>query len=307
VCGEEGVDGWFQEEVGWSIGSGDKERFWEDVWLGNVNLKSLFPRLYQISMNQGQKVEEVGEWKDMNWCWNLRWRRARFEWETTLENELGMLISNVYLVRGREDARVWKSDESGSFTVRSAYECLVKADRSPQIDAFKYLWKIKTFPNVVITAWRVLLGRVPTRLCLRKRGMLLESVLCAMCQSEEESCQHLFLECKLAWSVWALCHRWIGILSVQHNDCLIHFESFHLSQCSNKQNLVWKGVWATTVRCIWEHRNLVVFNQGVVDAEEVFHNVQLKSWLWMKHKAHNFNYCFTDWVLNPMVCISGFK
>ena len=137
--------------------------------------------------------------------------------------------------------------------------------------------------------------------------MLLESVLCAMCQSEEESCQHLFLECKLAWSVWALCHRWIGILSVQHNDCLIHFESFHLSQCSNKQNLVWKGVWATTVRCIWEHRNLVVFNQGVVDAEEVFHNVQLKSWLWMKHKAHNFNYCFTDWVLNPMVCISGFK
>jgi len=136
--------------------------------------------------------------------------------------------------------------------------------------------------------------------------MTLESVVCALCQSEEESCQHLFLECKHARSVWALCHRWIGILSVQHNDCLIHFESFHLIQSSNKENLVWKGVWATIVRCIWEPRNLVVFNQGVVDAEEVFQNAQLKSWLW-KHKAHNFNYCFTDWVLNPMVCISSFK
>jgi len=71
---------------------------------------------------------------------------------------------------------VWKSDESGSFTVRSAYECLVKADRGPQVDVFKYLWKTKTFPNVVITAWRMLLGRVPTRECLRKRGVMLDSV-----------------------------------------------------------------------------------------------------------------------------------
>jgi len=50
-----------------------------------------------------------------------------------------------------------------------------------------------------------------------------------------------------------------------------------------------------------------VFNQGVVDAEEVFQNAQLKSWLWTKHKAHNVNYCFAYWVLNPMVCISSFK
>jgi len=60
MWGEEGTNGWFQEEVGWSIGSGDKARFWKDVWVGNTNLKTLFPRLYSISMNQGQKVEEVG-------------------------------------------------------------------------------------------------------------------------------------------------------------------------------------------------------------------------------------------------------
>jgi len=66
VCGEEGTNGWFQKEVGWSIGRGDKARFWEDVWVGNANLKSLFPRLYSISMNQGQKVEEVGDWEDMD-------------------------------------------------------------------------------------------------------------------------------------------------------------------------------------------------------------------------------------------------
>jgi len=75
---------------------------------------------------------------------------------------------------------------------------------------------------------------------------------------------------------------------------------------SYKQNLVWKGVWAAIVRCIWDHRNLVVFKQGVVDAEEMFQKAQLKSWLWMKHKSNSFNYSFMDWFLNPMSCIKSY-
>jgi len=57
VCREGGGEGWFQEQVGWKIGSGGKIRFWEDVWVGNLNLKTLFPRLFSLSLNQGQKVE----------------------------------------------------------------------------------------------------------------------------------------------------------------------------------------------------------------------------------------------------------
>jgi len=101
--------------------------------------------------------------------------------------------------------------------------------------------------------------------------------------------------------------RWIGVLFVQHNEVRIHFESFHLTQGNNKQNLFWKGVWATIVRCLWEQRNEVVFNQKVVDEEEVFQKVQLKSWLWLKHKGAKFNYSLSDWVLNPTVCLSSYK
>ncbi|XP_068504282.1 uncharacterized protein [Phaseolus vulgaris] len=49
-------------------------------------------------------------------------------------------------------------------------------------------------------------------------------------------------------------------------------------------NKVWKGMWVTIVRCIWEQRNLVVFKQGVSDAEEIFHSAQLSSWLRLKHR-----------------------
>ena len=107
--------------------------------------------------------------------------------------------------------------------------------------------------------------------------------------------------------VWELCYRWIGILSAQHNVLNNHFESFYLIQLSNKQNMVWKGIWAALVRCIWEHRNAVVFKQRVVDVEEVLQQAQLKSWLWMKNKANRFNYSFTDWILNPILCIKSYK
>jgi len=135
----------------------------------------------------------------------------------------------------------------------------------------------------------------------------MESTSCVLCQTKAESCQHLFLEWDVVVRVWALCYRRIGILLVQHNVLKNHFESFTLIQASNKQNMVWKGIWAAIVRCIWEHRNLVVFKQGVVDAEEVFQQAHLKSWLWMKHKVHRFNYSFVDWVLNPMYCIKSYK
>jgi len=156
------------------------------------------------------------------------------------------------------------------------------------------LWKTKAFPNVIVTAWRVLLDRIPTRVSLSRKGLMMESTLCAMCLHKEESCQHIFLECKYTQRVWSLCFKWIGISFVQQNDLNLHFMSFYLSNASKKLNLVWKGVWASVIRCIWDQWNLIVFKKGLVDAEEVFQKAQLKSWFWMRHKVHSFTYFFVN-------------
>ena len=218
-----------------------------------------------------------------------------------------MHISTTILLKEEKNVKVWGNEEAGCFSVNSAYECLSKHGRGPQLDVFKSLWKAKAFPSVVTVTWRILMDRLPTRVCLSRRRVLMESTLCVLCQTKEESCQHLFLDYKYASRVWSMCFRWIGILFVQHNDIKTHFERFHLIQVSHNQNLVWKGVWTTVVRCIWDHRNSVVFKQGVVDAEEMFQQAQLKSWLWMKHKTDSFNYSLVDWVLNPMCCIKSYK
>jgi len=72
-----------------------------------------------------------------------------------------------------------------------------------------------------------------------------------LCQIKEESSQHLFIECIYAQRVWSLYQKWLGTTLVQNNDIKTHFESFHCTQASDKQNLVWKGIWAAVVRSIW--------------------------------------------------------
>ena len=305
MCKVGGGRGWFQEELGWEVGRGDKAKFWEDVWIGSVDLKSLFPRLYSLSLNQGKSEGEMGVWVDTEWRWDLRWRRGRFVWESSLERDLNTLLSGVILRKNVQDIQVWGKEVPGRFSVSSAYECLSKHGRGNHDEVFKLLWKVKVFPNVLVTAWRVFMGRLPTRVSLSRRGMMLNSTVCPLCLLHEETCQHLFMECKYAQQVWSQCLPWVGILFVQHHDLKLHFQSFHLFQVSNKQNKIWKGVWVNVIRSIWDQRNLITFQQGVVNAEEVFQRAQLKSWLWMKHKARSFSYSFIDWVLNPNICIKS--
>ena len=101
-------------------------RFWEDVWIGNKNLKTLYRRLFSLSLNQGLKVNEVGEWVDAAWRWQLRWRRDRFECESLLEANFIQHISRASLTREHEDVKTWGCNEKGSFSVSSTYEFLSK-------------------------------------------------------------------------------------------------------------------------------------------------------------------------------------
>ena len=226
ICREGGGEGWFKEELRWKLGRGDKISFWEDVWVGNTSLKTCFQRLYTLAANQEQKVEEAGGWEGSEWQWRLQWRRERFEWEAEIERSLLERVSGSAVKRYVNDTQVWGDEELERYTVSSAYTCLAKHLRGTQHVNFDLLWKASAFPNVLLTAWRVLIDRIPTREALVGRGVQMESTACVLCRTEEESSQHLFIECVIAQRVWSLCQKWLGIVLVQSNEIKPHFESF---------------------------------------------------------------------------------
>jgi len=93
--------------VAWKLGRGDKVRFWEDVWVGESSLKTLFQRLFSLSVNQKNKVEEVSVWKGSVWRWGLQWRRDKFEWESEMEANLMEHIARVSVKREIHYVQVW--------------------------------------------------------------------------------------------------------------------------------------------------------------------------------------------------------
>ena len=121
VCGEGVANGWFQKTIGWKVGNGAVVRLWEDLWLGNECLRSAYPRLFSLSLDQGKKVGEVGEWEENRWRWNLNWRRVRFQWETKLEVDMLSRLSLGALCKDSSEQLLWKGDQKGTFSVKSAY------------------------------------------------------------------------------------------------------------------------------------------------------------------------------------------
>lgn len=77
----------------WKVGSGDKTKFWEDRWIcGGMSLAEKFPRLYLISLQQHQYIQQMGSDKDNGWEWSFIWRRPLFDNEIDMA---GVFLNEV--------------------------------------------------------------------------------------------------------------------------------------------------------------------------------------------------------------------
>jgi hypothetical protein len=69
------------ENIKFKIDDGSSILFWSDVWIGSNALRSIFPRLYQNSTFRNGLVNEMGQWVNDQWRWNLVWRRNLLSYE----------------------------------------------------------------------------------------------------------------------------------------------------------------------------------------------------------------------------------
>jgi hypothetical protein len=56
--------------------------------VGSSLLCEVFPILFQVSLQLGLTIKEMGDWKGENWHWRLSWRRNFFSWGEELYNNL---------------------------------------------------------------------------------------------------------------------------------------------------------------------------------------------------------------------------
>ncbi|GAU13336.1 hypothetical protein TSUD_42900 [Trifolium subterraneum] len=128
------------------------------------------------------------------------------------------------------DIWLWRSDVDGGYTVRGAYQLMTAQDVVPLDAATGLIWHPQVPLKVYILAWRLLRDRLPTKVNLSYRGILLVGdSLCVSGCGEVESTQHVFLSCSTFGSLWSLVSSWVGSTSVTAQTLSDHFIQFTTS------------------------------------------------------------------------------
>jgi hypothetical protein len=301
---------WFAQGVFKELGNGAHTRFWEDVWVGEEALRQRFPRLFSISNQHNGSVASMRDPEAAN-GWNFRWRRRLFEWESTLFNELLLLINSASLTDA-EDRWGWRPDEGKSFTVKSAYDIvsdmlLPKEYLSTAQDlSFKVLWKCMAPSKVTGFAWLVLLDRVPTRVNLIRRQVIIDDMnqCCVFCGNSAETVTHLFLYCNCILQVWERVLAWLGLMFLLPHSIssLLNFMAMSTGSKQVRKGLVM--IWKAVIWTVWRQRNKKVFENEGIDLARLIDDVKTISWKWWVGRSNVAPVLLYEWVSEPLICLS---
>ncbi|GJT07142.1 RNA-directed DNA polymerase, eukaryota, reverse transcriptase zinc-binding domain protein [Tanacetum coccineum] len=184
------------------LGNGDKTAFWEDIWIGHIVLKDLYPRIYALETCKFVKVGTKLTQSSLDFSFR---RKPRGGIEQEQYEALLVQVQDVNLVPV-SDRWKWSLENSGDFSVASVRKML--DDKMLPDVTTKTRW-IKLVPiKVNVHAWKVKIDSLPTRFNISRRGMDIESITCSICDNEVESSSHLFFKCNMVRDIIRKITRW---------------------------------------------------------------------------------------------------
>ncbi|PWA59872.1 reverse transcriptase domain, Reverse transcriptase zinc-binding domain protein [Artemisia annua] len=191
------------------VGNGSSIKFWNDVWIGNTDLKSIFPRMYYLENFKDCLIMDRYYLLNgsINRVWS--WRRPiRDGQELEQYNNLVGLLNN-FVPSDSPDSWTCSLNNSNKFTAASMRCKIENSMFGSQLETV--YWNKYVPIKVNIHNWRLRLDRLPTRCNLDTRGIDLHSTRCPLCDEALETAQHLFVECMVAKDIWIMIKKWWGL------------------------------------------------------------------------------------------------
>jgi hypothetical protein len=157
-----------------------------------------------------------------------------------------------------------------------------KNDNSGTASIYKKVWNKFVPLKVVIFVWQILQNRIPSKENLFKRGILTNAAsICVGGCDSIESTSHLFFECPIAFNIWMNIFRWLGVISVLHNNSIVKFNAFcGVVQGNKRQQLGLSTVWFACLWSIWKARNAKIFQNKLISCSAIIEETKLLSWNW---------------------------
>ncbi|GJV56177.1 hypothetical protein Tco_1457182 [Tanacetum coccineum] len=164
----------FSKYIRIKVGDGVSTLFWEDKWNEEGILRDLFPRVYALDLNKSINVAA----KLSHPCFSYSFRRSPKGGTEMIQFLKGVeLVSKVNLDTN-SDRRIWELEDTDVFSVASVRR---KIDdlMLPRVD---YITRWNNFVPIKVNvhAWKTMGNALPTRFNISRRGICIDSILCAI-------------------------------------------------------------------------------------------------------------------------------
>ena len=202
--------GWdtFQSHCSFLVGDGQRVKFWQDWWYGDMALKAAFPKLFVISRDKEASMADLMSFPNSFLHWDLHFVRNVKDWELVSLTSFMDLLYSCHMEGDGEDRLCWRSRATKGFTVKNFYSCLCP---SPSASfPWKIIWKAKVPPRIAFFSWTAALGKLLTMDNLRKRHLIIVD-WCYLCKQSGESVDHLLLHCSMARELWSMAFGLFGV------------------------------------------------------------------------------------------------
>ncbi|XP_078150757.1 uncharacterized protein LOC144546100 [Carex rostrata] len=178
-------------------GKGTAISLWDHDW-GKGILRDLLPALYSYSKIAGISLQQGASSHQQlieSFMPNLS-EQAQEELQ-----KLRRYIDRLQLIQSEMDNICWKANDTGVFSVQSAYKALKGGPR--MASNLRHLWKLKAPPRMIIFGWLAIRNRILTHDNLKKKGCIIIT-RCPLCKAAAESVHHLFQNCDYTKKVYTI-------------------------------------------------------------------------------------------------------
>ena len=147
-------------------------------------------------------------------------------------------------------------------------------------------------------AWEAFWSKVLTLDQLKKRGRCLAN-RCFLCGEEEESIDHILIQCSKARVLWELLFTLFGVswvLPYSVRDTLCGWSGFNMGK---KRIKVWKAAPSCIFWAVWKERNRIAFDNEELSLNRLKNTFVCNLWVWSKPVVNEGSLSllgFFDWL-----------
>ncbi|XP_026439714.1 uncharacterized protein LOC113338526 [Papaver somniferum] len=164
----------------------------------------------------------------------------------------------------------------------------------------RFLWKKNIPPKVSFMLWAIFHESLPTYNMLIRRDVEVQSEVCVMCKMENETADHLLVNCSYAYEVWSYFLNAFKVSLVAPNTVKAFFESWRMNSLSGRCKEIWWKIIYAVMWHLWKERGKGASGGREKTAEELIMLVKQTIMLWLINsdvfRGYDVNQILFNWI-----------